>query len=402
MYAAIDVETTGLAPQKHHRVVEIAVIMLDEHGEAETEWSTLVNPDRDLGAQHIHGISAQDVLSAPRFEEIAGHLANSLKDRVVVAHNLAFDLLFLEAEFARMNVRFPPTRAAGLCTMSLAANWLPASGRSLSDCCATAGVLLSSPHSALGDAHACADLLRYYIAHAGQPPPWSQLTWECRMCEWPPIPTHPFSPFYRQHHAEIKQPPSYVAGLIEFMPRVDRPDLSEPYLAVLDQALSDRYLSPDESRALAALAWSLHLDASALRRLHMEYLDALARIALADQFLSEQERSDLAWVAETLELGADAVASALQRAAGTSPALPGNALPLRPGEGVVFTGEMDHPRDYWFTLATEHGFTPMNTITKQTRLLVAADPWSLSGKAKRARGYGIPIVSADEFRRALI
>jgi DNA polymerase-3 subunit epsilon len=34
-------------------------------------------------------------------------------------------------------------------------------------------------------------------------------------------------------------------------------------------------------------------------------------------------------------------------------------------------------------------------------LVVAADPHSLSGKAKKARGYDIPIIGVDEFRRAL-
>lgn len=40
-------------------------------------------------------------------------------------------------------------------------------------------------------------------------------------------------------------------------------------------------------------------------------------------------------------------------------------------------------------------------MTKKVTLVVAADPDSLSGKAKKARDYGIPIVSEDGLRRLL-
>jgi DNA polymerase-3 subunit epsilon len=40
-------------------------------------------------------------------------------------------------------------------------------------------------------------------------------------------------------------------------------------------------------------------------------------------------------------------------------------------------------------------------VTKKVRLVVAADTDSLSGKAKKARGYGIPVMSVDDFRTAL-
>ena len=71
MYAVIDLETTGLNPDRHDRIVEIAIVHVDAAGDITYEWSTLVNPHRDMGPQHIHGISAADARRAPSFAQVA-------------------------------------------------------------------------------------------------------------------------------------------------------------------------------------------------------------------------------------------------------------------------------------------------------------------------------------------
>ncbi|NJP98463.1 hypothetical protein HCN51_55125 [Nonomuraea sp. FMUSA5-5] len=45
-YAVIDLETTGLWPSWHDRVVEIAVVLLDASGRRTGEWSTLAGQSR--------------------------------------------------------------------------------------------------------------------------------------------------------------------------------------------------------------------------------------------------------------------------------------------------------------------------------------------------------------------
>ena len=40
-------------------------------------------------------------------------------------------------------------------------------------------------------------------------------------------------------------------------------------------------------------------------------------------------------------------------------------------------------------------------MTKKTKVVVAADPNSLSGKAAKARGYGVPILTEAAFERLL-
>ncbi|MBK9697231.1 MAG: 3'-5' exonuclease [Propionibacteriaceae bacterium] len=64
-YTVIDLETTGLSPRQHDRIVEIAAVYVSENGQIEGEWTTLVNPGRDVGPTNLHGIAAKDVLDAP-------------------------------------------------------------------------------------------------------------------------------------------------------------------------------------------------------------------------------------------------------------------------------------------------------------------------------------------------
>jgi DNA polymerase-3 subunit epsilon len=191
-YAVVDLETTGLHPGYEHRIVEIGVVQLDESGEVLDEWSTLLNPDRDLGAQHIHGIRAADVLQAPRFADVAAHIGQLLQGRVLVAHNLVFDSAHLLAEYERLGVAAPISAASGVCTMRWASKLFPGMGRSLANCCDYLGVDLSEAeaHAAVPDARASAGLLRAYFQHMGAPPPWQSLFPITAV--WPTLTVRPF------------------------------------------------------------------------------------------------------------------------------------------------------------------------------------------------------------------
>src|SRR4051812_2138345 len=153
--AVVDLETTGLYPSVD-RVVEVGVVLLDERGEVEDEFATLVNPGRDVGPTSLHGISAGDVAEAPSFADIAGSLNPLLTGRLVVAHNALFDLRFMAREFGRVGLplRLSPT----LCTMRLAPLYFGAGTRSLQALCEYMSIPLDA-HAALNDARATAELL---------------------------------------------------------------------------------------------------------------------------------------------------------------------------------------------------------------------------------------------------
>lgn len=76
-------------------------------------------------------------------------------------------------------------------------------------------------------------------------------------------------------------------------------------------------------------------------------------------------------------------------------------LVLTAGMSVVLTGSMKLDRAAWIERAHAAGLTVCPGITRKTELLVAADPDTLSGKAKQARQYKIPVVSEEAFARAL-
>lgn len=403
MYAVVDTETTGLSPRLRHRVVELAVLLVDEKGQIEGEFCTLLNPERDLGPQHIHGIRAADVINAPKFADVAGHILGLLAGRTLVAHNLPFDLTFLDAEFDRLGVPFPLTRDMGVCTMTWSSRFLEGSGRSLRECCAAANVPLTGWHSALSDTRAAAGLLSHYISAAEGEPPWQELLQQNREVLWPKFDINSFQACTRSSPPQTPTvSEALVSRLVDFMPRVDSSDVADPYLAVLDQTLADRYLSADENAALAALASSLGLADIEVARLHRDYLNALARVALADGHLSDEEASDLEQVADILGLPEGAVSAALEKAGASGVVRPTEgSLPLEPGDMIVFTGDMAEPRELWMQRAAEHGYVPHPGVTKKVRLVIAADPDSLSGKAKKARGYDIPIMSVEDFRAAL-
>lgn len=165
-FAVVDTETTGIHTGYKHRIAEIAIVHVDLHGRVTGSWDTLVNPERDLGAQAIHGIRAGDVRRAPRFGQIAGDVVARLAGRVVVAHNWPFDAMHLRAEFDRLGVSTPFQPAAGLCTMRAAGEIVPGARRSLIDCCAALGIADRAWHTAAADAAAAADLFGVLLRRA--------------------------------------------------------------------------------------------------------------------------------------------------------------------------------------------------------------------------------------------
>jgi hypothetical protein len=66
-FAVVDTETTGLWPGSHDRIVEIAVVAVDAKGGVVEEWTTLVNPCRDVGPSSLHGLRPRDLVDAPTF-----------------------------------------------------------------------------------------------------------------------------------------------------------------------------------------------------------------------------------------------------------------------------------------------------------------------------------------------
>ena len=146
--------------------MEIAILRLAADGKVVDEFTTLVNPLRDVGPTHIHGITQDDVAAAPTFHEIVGDVLARLHDVVLVAHNAEFDRDFLAAELAAEGVFLPALPS--ICTLRLSYRLHPAlSSHKLATCCECAGIDEAPFHSAVEDARVTARLLIAYVSEAG-------------------------------------------------------------------------------------------------------------------------------------------------------------------------------------------------------------------------------------------
>jgi len=136
-FAVIDVETTGLSPQRD-RILELAIVRLDESGAVVDEWVSRFDPEGPVGATHIHGITQADVVGQPRFADVAPTVMAALSGLAVVAHNAKFDLAFLRNELNAAGWSVP--RIAAYCTLDASYAYLPdMDRRRLVDCCWAVG-----------------------------------------------------------------------------------------------------------------------------------------------------------------------------------------------------------------------------------------------------------------------
>lgn len=156
-FAVVDLETTGLDALRD-RIVEVAILQVDEFGSVTREYDTLVNPGRTPGPSAVHGIFASQLERAPRFHQIAGDLCDLLRDRLFVAYQAIFDAGFLVQEFHRARLGAPVF--ARVCLREEAKRiWGGAVG-DLKSVCRLAGVTTKPRHEALSDARAAAALLQ--------------------------------------------------------------------------------------------------------------------------------------------------------------------------------------------------------------------------------------------------
>ena len=165
-YAVVDVETTGLNPLSE-RVIEIGVILLDSNFRTESEWSTLINPQRPVTASHVHGIRDAAVACAPSFGDVAAQLVGLLNGRVFVAHNAPFDQGFLNMEFARAGLAAKVRTENLACTMDQSRIYCPPGPHSLIGLAQRLGLATHQDHRGLSDARIAATLLRHYAQLEG-------------------------------------------------------------------------------------------------------------------------------------------------------------------------------------------------------------------------------------------
>ncbi|CAN5510633.1 hypothetical protein BH10CYA1_BH10CYA1_52830 [soil metagenome] len=406
--AVIDTETTGVY-RGRDKIIEIAIVQTDHDGNVEDEYVTLINPNRDLGDTNIHGIRAAEVFDAPTFVEVAGDVLDRLKDRIIVGHNVGFDLGMLSNHFIMMDSQLPPP--SNLCTMSLAYQFGP-SCRRLAECCSHFGIQHLSAHNALEDARVTLKLLLKYLALSRKNgfTSLSQLS-AFRQgefpCDWPQLP----GSGRRVERSDAKRAPinkKFPAELISKLPEAGTSELAS-YFLLLDRVLEDRRLTDEEIKELTSAAVESGISAGDVWKAHREYVYGLIKVALEDNRITESERADIQDVASMLGFERKFVDNVIERMelGLLTASLTKGPLQLQ-GQHVCFTGTstvkingVNLTRDRAEGIAIQHGLIPVPGVTKKTDILVIADPDSMSGKAKKARELGKRIIAEKLFFRML-
>lgn len=392
----VDVETTGLIPNRD-RILEIAIVRMTPDGHIEDEFVSLVNPRRDVGPTSIHGIEASDIRDAPSFEDLAPSLLERLDGTVGIAgHNVRFDIGFLYGELNRISVEMP--EVPRICTMTLSG------GGTLTRCCEDFGVSYEgTAHSALDDARATA-LLLAELERRNRIWKWTE------PIRWTRRPGNECRPLTRRETHERRTTNQYLSRLTELCQRVDASE-DDPailaYHALLDRALEDRLIETAEVESLLSLAREWGLTRDQVTRVHNDYIRHLCVAALLDGIVTEAERRDLALVSRllgiTLETTDALLLAASNRLAAVKVQLHHVTSDLA-GKSVCLTGELRATRkgqpitrEDAHVLASAAGLKISTSVTKKLDVLVVADPATQSGKAQKARDYGIRILAEDVF-----
>ena len=105
----LDTETTGLEVDQGHRLVEVGAVALADRKRTDLHFHSYLNPQRSIDeeAEKVHGLSIERLSSEPEFSEIAESFLEFVEGSILVIHNAAFDLGFLNAELKRASSKYP-------------------------------------------------------------------------------------------------------------------------------------------------------------------------------------------------------------------------------------------------------------------------------------------------------
>lgn len=158
-YTVFDTETTGLEPSAGDEIIQIGATRIVNGRLLKSECiDQIVDPRRPLRPEGIpiHGITEEMVAGQPTLDQVLPTFHAFSEDTVLVAHNAAFDMAFLQVEEAAGGVRF--TQPV-LDTLLLSAVIHPQQeSHSLEAIAERLGVTLLGRHTALGDAMVTAEI----------------------------------------------------------------------------------------------------------------------------------------------------------------------------------------------------------------------------------------------------
>ena len=159
VYTVFDTETTGLEPANGDEIIQIGALrVLNGRLLQQEHFEQLVDPRCALKTASIaiHGITDSMLLGKPTIDQVLPAFHDFCADTVLVGHNVAFDMRFLEIKEAAIGVKFDQPV---LDTLLLSAVAHPnQESHSLEAIMQRLGIDIDQRHNALADATATAQV----------------------------------------------------------------------------------------------------------------------------------------------------------------------------------------------------------------------------------------------------
>lgn len=158
-FVVLDLETSGLSPEKGGRIIEIGAVLLED-GKIVDTFETFVNPEQKIYGKttELTGITNEMLVGKPPIGQVLPEFYKFIGDAVIVAHNADFDWnRFLTYFFKKVGIH-PNNRVID--TLLLSKYFFPNNKKhNLEILCSELGVVLEQHHRALSDTKATAECL---------------------------------------------------------------------------------------------------------------------------------------------------------------------------------------------------------------------------------------------------
>jgi DNA polymerase III epsilon subunit family exonuclease len=158
-FTVFDTETTGLDPGGGDEIIQIgAVRLVNGRLLPDERFEQLIDPRRPVPAASVpfHGLTSAQLRGQPTIEQVLPVFHRFAQDTVLVAHNAAFDMRFLQEKQALTGLRFDQPV---LDTLLLSAVLHPhQESHRLEAIAQRMGVTVFGRHTAMGDAVVTAEL----------------------------------------------------------------------------------------------------------------------------------------------------------------------------------------------------------------------------------------------------
>ncbi|MEX0798796.1 MAG: 3'-5' exonuclease [Bacteriovoracaceae bacterium] len=161
-FCVIDLETTG-GNHESDQIIEIGMVRVKNLAIAD-EKNFLIDPEMSIPdfIQRLTSIKQKDVKGCPKIEDVIDEVLDFIGDDIIVAHNISFDLPFLNSVLRRLGKTELPNR--NICTNVMTKHMIPEiMSSNLNYMSQLFNIDHSKAHRAHDDAMATAKLLLKYL-----------------------------------------------------------------------------------------------------------------------------------------------------------------------------------------------------------------------------------------------